>query len=278
MTTLYFTKMHGLGNDFMVVDAVRQRPHFTTELIRQLADRHFSIGFDQLLLVEPPGSDDSGIDFRYRIFNADGSEVGNCGNGARCFARFVKEQGLHHGEQVTVATRTGLLTLYHTDDSRVRVDMGTPDFAPESLPMLTPFQSRYQLELEGEQLTFGAVSIGNPHITLPVESIESAEVARFGPLLESHPLFPERVNVGFMQRIDPHRLRLRVFERGSGETLACGTGACAAAAISRQWGETEKCVTVALPGGELTIEWPGSGAKLWMTGPATVVFNGTIEL
>ncbi|MDR5903720.1 diaminopimelate epimerase [Franzmannia qiaohouensis] len=274
---LHFTKMHGLGNDFMVVDLVTQRARLSDAQIRQLGDRHLGIGFDQLLIVEPPHDPD--MDFRYRIFNADGSEVENCGNGARCFARFVRDQRLTHKHQIRVETQGGPLTLVVEDDGRVSVDMGAPRFAPQAIPFdAAEERLHYPLEVDGERLEIGAVSMGNPHAVVRVDSVDAAPVARLGPAIERHPRFPQRVNAGFMQVVSPHEIRLRVFERGSGETLACGTGACAAVACGIRQGILESPVTVHLPGGALTIDWPGDAASLIMTGPATRVFDGRVAL
>lgn len=272
-----FTKMHGLGNDFVVVDAVRQAISLSFGQIRFLADRRFGVGCDQVLLVEPTTT--AGVDFRYRIFNADGSEVQQCGNGARCFARFVRDQGLVDRDEIVVETASGIITLYLEGDHQVRVNMGVPRFEPAALPFTAPQeQSRYALEVGGEHLTIGAVSMGNPHAVLPVADVDGAPVATLGPRIESHPRFPQRVNVGFMQHVERDHIRLRVYERGSGETLACGTGACAAVAVGRRWGELDAEVRVDLPGGTLTIRWPGAGEPLWMVGPAATVFEGIIEL
>ncbi len=260
----------------MVVDATCQPFTLMPTQIRTLAQRHTGIGFDQLLVVEPPTEADGAVDFRYRIFNADGGEVANCGNGARCFARFVREKGLFNGDVIRVATRSGILTLYHEADEQVRVNMGVPNFNSTALPMRLPTAADYTLEIAGHAYRFGAVSMGNPHITLPVASVEIAPVQRLGSLLECHDLFPERVNVGFMEIVNRTALRLRVFERGSGETQACGTGACAAVAIARSWGEVEPRVEVTLPGGQLTIQWAGADQPLWMSGPATTVFEGEL--
>ncbi|MCH4564661.1 diaminopimelate epimerase [Halomonas sp. EGI 63088] len=274
---LHFTKMHGLGNDFMVVDLVTQRARLEEAQIRRLADRRFGIGFDQLLIVEPPRDPD--MDFRYRIFNADGSEVENCGNGARCFARFVRDQRLTHKHEIHVETAGGPLTLRVEDDGQVRVDMGVPRFAPEALPFdAAEDRLRHALEVAGERLEIGVVSLGNPHAVLRVEDVDTAPVARLGPAIEAHPRFPRRVNAGFMQIVSPHEIRLRVYERGSGETLACGTGACAAVACGIRQGLLESPVTVHLPGGDLRIEWAGGEAHLTMTGPAVRVFDGRIVL
>ncbi len=275
--SLKFTKMHGLGNDFVVFDAINQTLNLTSEQVRFLADRRFGIGCDQLLLVGP--AQQPGVDFRYRIFNADGSEVQQCGNGARCFARFVRDKGLTDKDTIVVETASGIITLYIETDGQVRVNMGKPDFAPQSLPFLVEGQQLvYEIDLDGESLSVGAVSMGNPHAVLQVEDIERAPVQEIGPKLEAHPRFPERVNVGFMQVLDSGSIRLRVYERGAAETLACGTGACAAVAVGQRWGLLGEEVRVRLPGGELTIRWAGEGEDLWMIGPAISVFEGTIEL
>jgi diaminopimelate epimerase len=274
---LKFTKMHGLGNDFVVFDAINQSLALTPAQVRFLADRRFGIGCDQLLLVER--AEQPGVDFRYRIFNADGSEVQQCGNGARCFARFVRDKGLTDKDAIVVETASGIITLHIEADGQVRVNMGKPNFSPASLPFLAEAEQQvYVLELGEETLSIGAVSMGNPHAVLQVEDVERAPVAELGPRLESHPRFPERVNVGFMQVLDSGAIRLRVYERGAAETLACGTGACAAVAVGRRWGLLGDDVRVSLPGGELAIRWAGEGEDLWMIGPATSVFEGTIEL
>ncbi len=274
---LHFSKMHGLGNDFVVFDAINQQLELSNEQVRALADRRFGIGCDQLLLVERPQN--IGVDFRYRIFNADGSEVQQCGNGARCFARFVRDKGLIDKDEIVVETASGIITLYIEKSGMVRVNMGIPDFAPASLPFLAENESLvYELELDEAPQLIGAVSMGNPHAVMEVEDIEHAPVESLGPQLESHPRFPERVNVGFMQVLSKERIRLRVYERGVAETLACGTGACAAVAVGHRWGLLADEVTVSLPGGELQIRWSGEGHELWMIGPAVTVFEGTITL
>jgi len=275
--SLKFTKMQGLGNDFVVFDAISQEVALSAEQVRRIADRRFGVGCDQLLLVE--AAQQPGVDFRYRIFNADGSEVQQCGNGARCFARFVRDQGLTDKDAIVVETASGIITLYIEGDGQVRVNMGRPDFRPASLPFsVEGEQLRYDIAVGDERVTIGAVSMGNPHAVLQVEDVLHAPVERLGPLLESHPLFPEQVNVGFMQVVDPSHLRLRVYERGAAETLACGTGACAAMAVGRRWGLLDEAVRVSLPGGDLLIRWSGEGEELWMTGPATTVFEGTIAV
>lgn len=275
--SLNFTKMHGLGNDFVVIDAIHQQVSLTPEQVRFLADRRFGIGCDQLLLVERASQ--PAVDFRYRIFNADGGEVQQCGNGARCFARFVRDKGLTRKDVIAVETAAGNITLYIEPSGEVRVNMGRPRFAPAALPFLAEREEdRYPIEVNNIAHTIGAVSMGNPHAVLQVSDIDSAPVATLGPQLESHARFPERVNVGFMQVVSRDHIRLRVYERGAGETLACGTGACAAVAVGIRWKLLDETVAVELPGGRLTIRWAGGDAPLWMTGPATHVFEGTIEL
>jgi len=274
---LKFSKMHGLGNDFVVFDFISQRGYITPEQVRFIADRRFGIGCDQVLIVEAPEQPD--VDFRYRIFNADGSEVEQCGNGARCFARFVREQRLTNKQCIRVQTLSGIIELNVLPDERVCVNMGAPIFAPAQIPFDAPAQaSAYSLDVGGQTVDISAVSMGNPHAVLRVDDVDSADVASLGAAIERHPRFPRRVNVGFMQVCDPHRIRLRVFERGSGETLACGTGACAAAVAGMQRGWLQSPVQVALPGGELTIEWAGGEQPVLMTGPAVTVYRGQVRL
>lgn len=274
---LEFTKMQGLGNDFVVIDAIRQSVQLTPAKIRQLADRHFGVGCDQVLLVE--SAHQSHADFRYRIFNADGGEVAQCGNGARCFARFVRDKGLSNKDEIRVDTDAGRLVLRLAGDDLVTVNMGVPRHAPGEIPFTAEQeQSLYRLEIDGQTWSFGALSMGNPHAVLIVDAVDAAPVATLGPRLESHPRFPERVNVGFMQLVDAHHARLRVYERGAGETLACGSGACAAAVVGIEQGCLRNPVTIELPGGSLSIEWLGRGHPVHMTGPAIKVFEGTIEL
>jgi len=272
-----FTKMHGLGNDFMVVDMISQHAHLRPEQVRRLADRHMGIGFDQLLLVEPPGKPD--VDFRYRIFNADGSEVEQCGNGARCFAVFVREKKLTNKEHIRVETKKGDIELHINADGRVLVDMGEPVFEPKNIPFLADSPSSvYAIDVGNEKVQISAVSMGNPHAVLQVEAQCSEQLETLGPLIERHELFPERVNVGFMEVIHKRFIKLRVFERGVGETMACGTGACAAVASGIERGVLESPVEVKLPGGNLKIEWQGIGSNLLMEGPATTVFEGKIRI
>lgn len=274
---LHFTKMHGLGNDFVVIDAINQDIAMDASLARRLADRRFGIGCDQILLVERPRLIHT--DFHYRIFNADGSEVEQCGNGARCFARFVRDQGLSDKDEIPVGTATGPITLYLEADGQVRVNMGLPRLAPADIPFVAAAQAdRYSIDAEGRSWTLGVVSMGNPHAVLVVDDVSRAPVETLGPVMESHPRFPQRVNVGFMAVRDRHHIDLRVYERGAGETLACGTGACAAVVAGRLQGLLDERVTVHLPGGELVISWPANDQPVWMTGPATRVFEGRINL
>ena len=278
---LEFTKMHGLGNDFVVIDAVNQVVQLTGDQVRFIADRHFGIGCDQLLLVERPES--AAAEFRYRIFNADGGEVQQCGNGARCFARFVHDRGLTGSTNIAVETAGGMIYLDLEDDGQVTVDMGIPSFEPASLPFEVDehWQNQreyHQLVVNGEKYAIGAVSVGNPHAVLLVDSVDKAPVDTLGPAIESHDRFPDRVNVGFMEIMDRSNIRLRVFERGAGETLACGTGACAAVAIGVRNSLLDSPVTVRLIGGKLTIRWSGEGCNLFMTGPAQTVYEGKITL
>lgn len=274
---LKFVKMHGLGNDFVVIDGVRQSVDLNPQQVRRIADRHFGVGCDQVLLVEPATSPNS--DFRYRIFNADGGEVAQCGNGARCFARFIHEQGLSDKQEVRVDTQNGSLLLRRLEDGNITVNMGVPRHEPEQIPLQFDREAlSYSINVEGIAWAFGAVSMGNPHAVIQVEDIDTASVLLLGSIIESHALFPERVNVGFMQIEGRHHIRLRVYERGSGETLACGSGACAAAVVGIEQGLLESPVQVDLPGGSLSISWLGRGKSVLMTGPAVTVFAGMIEL
>ena len=274
---LKFTKMHGLGNDFVVLDGVRQPVDLTPAQLRFLADRHFGIGCDQILLVEAPTR--PGIDFRYRIFTADGGEVEQCGNGARCFVRFVHEQGLTGKSEIKVETRNGVIGPRLEANGEVTVDMGEPRFSPADIPFVSDSDAVVQpLAVAGEDVDISVVSMGNPHAVQVVADVDSAPVAVQGPLIENHPQFPQRVNVGFLQVVDRHAARLRVFERGSGETLACGTGACAAAVAGIRRGLLASPVRIGTRGGDLNIAWDGPGQPVLMTGPATTVFSGEIEL
>ncbi len=274
---LRFSKMQGLGNDFVVVDGVRQQVNLSTDQLQQLGDRRFGIGFDQLLLVEPPH--DPNNDFRYRIFNNDGSEVEQCGNGARCFARFVFEQGLTDKKQIRVETARGVIVPELLDSGLVRVDMGKPRFEPADIPFIAEQDAvEHLLALDQINIAVGVVSMGNPHAVLCVNEVDSAPVAEWGPHIEHHPRFPQRVNAGFMQVVDRSHIRLRVFERGAGETLACGTGACAAVVSGIRRGLLDASVEVTTRGGVLRIEWAGNGHSVWMTGPAVTVFQGEVTL
>lgn len=272
-----FTKMHGLGNDFVMIDAISQAVTMTPERARKLANRHFGVGCDQVLIVEAPSHPEN--DFKYRIFNADGSEVENCGNGARCFAVFVRLRRLTHKTIIRTETAAGVLILKVTARGEVCVDMGAPVLEPSRIPFTSEVQaSEYALEVNNQTLYCGAVSMGNPHAVLLVDSTATAPVDQLGPLIESHPRFPNRVNVGFMQKLNEHEIKLRVFERGTGETLACGTGACAAVVSGIQRGLLASPVRVSLPGGDLHISWPGGDGTVEMTGPATVVFHGQVRI
>ncbi|MGM0767845.1 MAG: diaminopimelate epimerase [Pseudomonadota bacterium] len=272
-----FTKMHGLGNDFMVVDAISQPFRLRPDMIRELADRNFGIGFDQLLVVEPPGLPD--VDFRYRIFNSDGSEVEQCGNGARCFARFVRDQRLTNKRVIRVQTAKGVIELRVGRDGLVMVNMGVPELNPPAIPFAADRRKEvYTVEVDGQTVELSAVSMGNPHGVLVVDDVDSAPVATLGPKLEGHPRFPARANIGFLQVIDRSHARLRVFERGSGETLACGSGACAAVVAGCLRGLLDSRVEIELRGGRLIIEWQGEGTPVMMEGPAATVFEGQIRL
>ncbi len=272
-----FTKMHGLGNDFVVFDATQDTIELDTRQLQFLADRRFGVGCDQVLLVEAPR--DAHTDFYYRIFNADGSEVEQCGNGARCFARFVRSHGLTDKKVIDVGTARGNIQLSVLDDEQVKVNMGAPMLEPRELPFDAPERAiTYPLEVAGQRLEVSAVSMGNPHVVLLVDEVDEADVETLGPQLESHAAFPARVNAGFMAVRSRERIDLRVYERGSGETLACGTGACAAVVAGRLRGLLDEQVEVRLPGGNLVISWRGEGQPVWMTGPATEVFEGSIDL
>jgi diaminopimelate epimerase len=277
MVGLKFSKMHGLGNDFVVIDGIRQAVSLTPEQLRYLADRHFGVGCDQILLVEKPSRPD--VDFRYRIFNADGSEVEQCGNGARCFVRFVHEQGLTDQREIRVETLNGVISPRLEGNGNVTVDMGEPRFLPAEIPFLYDDDTIiYNLDVADETLEIAVVSMGNPHAVLVVGDVDAAPVGEHGPLIEGHERFPQRVNAGFMQIVDRHAIRLRVYERGSGETLACGTGACAAAVTGIRRGLLDSPVRVTTRGGDLNIAWGGPGRPVLMSGPAVTVFTGEIEL
>jgi diaminopimelate epimerase len=273
-TKLKFTKMNGLGNDFMVVEWPKGRPAPDRGLVRSWADRRRGVGFDQLLLLDraSPG----GGDAAYRVFNADGSEVEQCGNGVRCLASYLAPRA---GRSLTLVGRAGSIAAKVLPGERVSIDLGEPNFEPSALPFSAQSrQDRYRLQLRTQSVEFGAVSMGNPHVVIAVDSVDRAPVGILGPELERHPSFPQGVNVGFMHRENESRIRLRVFERGAGETLACGTGAAAAAAVGRLWGQLEDEVEVSLPGGTLEVSWRGPGSTLWQTGSATAVYEGQIDL
>jgi len=272
-----FTKMHGLGNDFVVLDAINQAFVPSAAQARFLADRHFGIGCDQILVVEKPTQ--AGVDFRYRIFNADGSEVEQCGNGARCFVRFVHEKRLTDKREIRVETQSGIIAPRLEENGEVTVNMGAPRFMPAEIPFVADGDAvTHALDLGGENIDITAVSMGNPHAVQVVAEVDAAPVARQGPLIENHPRFPQRVNAGFMQVVERHAIRLRVYERGSGETLACGTGACAAVVAGIRRGLLDSPVRVSTRGGELSIAWAGPGQPVLMTGPAVTVFDAEINL
>ncbi|MFV0278534.1 MAG: diaminopimelate epimerase [Parahaliea sp.] len=274
---LKFTKMHGAGNDFVVIDLISQRARLRPQDIRKLADRRFGVGCDQVLVVEPPGRPE--VDFRYRIYNADGGEVEQCGNGARCFARFVRERKLTTKRRIWVETTAGVIVLRVRDQHQVEVNMGPPRFEPADIPFAAPVRAdHYTLHLADRNLEIGALSMGNPHAIVRVEDVATADVAGLGPQIESHPDFPQRVNAGFLQVLSTSEARLRVYERGAGETLACGTGACAAVVYGHSRGWFGDTVTVQLPGGKLSIVWRGDGQPVLMTGPTAIVFEGNIKL
>lgn len=269
--------MQGIGNDFVVIDAISQTINLNSEQIRQLSNRHFGIGCDQLLMVEKPTHPDA--DFRYRIFNADGGEVEQCGNGARCFVRFVHDQKLTNKTQICVETANGLIHPKLENDGLVTVNMGSPRFEPSQIPFITEQSAlTYQLNFETTQIEISTVSMGNPHAVQIVNSVDNAPLQTQGPLIENHVQFPQRVNAGFMQIINQHEIKLRVFERGAGETLACGTGACAATVSGIRLGKLVSPVKVTMRGGDLNVSWEGNNAAVMMTGPALSVFTGEIEI
>jgi diaminopimelate epimerase len=273
VSVLEFTKMQGLGNDFVVVDATRRPFDLTPAQIRRLADRRFGVGCDQVLVVEPPYSAD--VDFRYRIFNADGGEVEQCGNGARCFVVFARGRGLTDKRAIRVETKSGVIVPRLEDDGQVTVDMGVPRFAAAAVPFEGGTgEPMERLDVDGTMLDVSVLSMGNPHAVQIVGDVDAAPLATQGPRIECHPRFPARVNAGYMQVVDRATIRLRVWERGAGETLACGTGACAAVVAGRRRGSLDARVTVAMRGGALSIRWDGDGCPVWMTGPAAIVFEG----
>ena len=274
---LAFTKMHGAGNDFVVIDGVTQAVNLNTNQLRRLADRHRGIGCDQILMVTPPDSPDA--DFRYHVFNADGSRAGQCGNGARCVGRFLREKRLTRQREILLLTDDDSLALSLTEDGRVFAGLGAPRFAPAEVPFQADeTQDQYTVDVQGQSLSIGALSMGNPHAILMVDDCDAAPVSTLGPLLEAHERFPERVNVGFMQIQSREEVKLRVFERGVGETDACGSGACAAAVHGMKLGLLDDAVSVNLPGGKLNVSWPSMGDRVWLGGPTATVFNGTVTL
>ncbi len=274
---LKFTKMHGLGNDFVVLDLISQHFNLRARHVRKLADRRFGVGCDQLLVVEAPSDPD--VDFRYRIYNQDGNEVEQCGNGARCFAKFVRDKKLTRKDTIRVETRAGILELKVREDHQVEVNMGVPELTPSRIPFRDEARAAsYALSVADTDYQVGAVSMGNPHAVVRVDDVESAPVTSLGPRIECHPDFPERVNAGFMQVVSASEINLRVYERGVGETKACGSGACAAVVAGRLQGLLDECVTVNLTGGSLEIRWAGEDQPVIMTGPATTVFEGTVRI
>ena len=274
---LAFTKMHGLGNDFVVIDGTRHAFGPTPVLLRHLGDRRLGVGCDQIVVLEPASA--PGVDFDYRIYNSDGSEAGMSGNGSRCMGRFIREQGLSGKDRVRLRTRTTTIELQLLPDGQVRVDAGVPRFDPADLPFTAPARApRYSVTLEGGgMIEVGAASMGNPHAVIETEDVDTAPVEAIGAALQRHPAFPERVNVGFLQVMDTGHAKLRVYERGAGETLACGSGACAAMAVGRLWGRLGPAVEMRLRGGVLRLEWGGEDEPLFMTGPAVTVYRGEIE-
>lgn len=272
-----FTKMHGLGNDFVVLDAVRQSVRLTTDIIKRMADRNLGIGCDQVLVIEPPT--DRNIDFNYRIFNCDGSEVEQCGNGARCIGRYIKDQQLSGKKTLRIKTKNRVMEITTTTKNMITANMGEPSFIPADIPLDSEQQNDlYSIDINNSSLKIAALSVGNPHAVLQVDNIDQADVETIGSLIQKHSLFPESVNVGFMQIIDRQNLALRVYERGVGETQACGSGACAAAVAAIKQGLVDKTIEIKLLGGKLTIEWQGEGQPILMTGPAETVFHGKIKL
>jgi diaminopimelate epimerase len=272
-----FTKMHGVGNDFVVFDAPAAQPMLSAAQLRALADRHTGIGYDQALVLEAPRRADTAV--FYRIFNSDGAEVEQCGNGARCIAALLHRRGHAATGGITLDSPAGLIHARLLRDNVVSVDMGVPSFDPRTLPFDAPAATDpYSLEVGGESIPIGAVSMGNPHAVLEVESVDRAPVGTLGPAIEGHPRFPRRVNTGFMEIVDPGHIRLRVYERGAGETLACGTGACAAVAVGRHRGRLDPEVSVRVRGGELRVNWGGPGEHIWLTGPAEISFEGHVEV
>lgn len=277
MSMVAFTKMHGLGNDFIVINNIDGSVHLRPERIKELSDRYTGIGFDQLLVIEPASVTEA--EFDYRIYNADGGEVEHCGNGARCFARYVVDNGLTHSRTIPVNTAGGVIVLRLLDNQDVTVNMGIPEFTPAKIPVIAEQEQKfYKIDLSNKVFEFGSVAIGNPHAVLQVDDVDTADVENIGPLLETHKIFPNRVNVGFMEIVDAKNIKLRVFERGVGETRACGTGACAAVAIGIKQGLLDKTVNVTLSGGPLKIVWEDFNSSIEMTGACSTVFEGHIRM
>ena len=274
---LKFTKMHGQGNDFVMLNGIAQKISLAPEQVQRIADRHFGVGCDQILLVEAPTRHDT--DFRYRIFNADGGEVEQCGNGARCFAHFVRDQDLTDKTELRVETLSGIIEPTINADGSVTVNMGAPRFSPADIPFIAASEAlQYQLDVRSDAVTIGALSMGNPHAVQVVTNADTALLSEIGPLIENHLRFPRRVNAGFMQLVSRTHIRLRVWERGAGETLACGSGACAAVVTGIRWGLLDECVTVSTRGGELTVRWAGGDASVFMSGATATVYTGQIEI
>lgn len=272
-----FSKWHGLGNDFVIIDCMEGTFALETGQIKVLGDRHFGIGFDQMLVLSRPQSGEA--DVSYRIFNNDGSEVTQCGNGARCIAAYLYDRGIFRKEEIIAETRKGVLKLYRLPDGQIRVNMGIPDLEPASIPLNVPRREPlYRLDINNTACEFSAVSMGNPHAVLVTEDAETAPVQELGPLIQAQALFPEGVNVGFMQILDRGHIRLRVYERGAGETLACGSGACAAVVAGQLSSKLADTVDVSLNGGNLLVSWAGEGEPVWVTGPATFVFEGRVKI
>ncbi|WP_304985866.1 diaminopimelate epimerase [Coxiella-like endosymbiont] len=268
-----FTKMHGLGNDFVVIDATKQPFQMTTSQIQKMANRRLGVGFDQLLVIEPPK--DPTVDFHFCIFNADGSEVSQCGNGARCIARYIRANQLTERDELRVSTLKDILELKIQSDDKVSVKMGVPRFDPANIPFIAPKTANfYDLEIDNQKIKLGVVNIGNPHAIIPVNTIDALQVSKLSPQLSIHECFPEGTNVGFMQVINAQNIRLRVYERGAGETLASGSGACAAVAVGRRSGLLQERVVVNQPGGSLIVDWQGPLTPVIMTGPTATVFCG----
>ena len=274
---LAFTKMQGAGNDFVVIDGVTQAVDLSVAQLKRIADRRRGIGCDQILVLTPP--DDPDADFRYTIYNADGSRAGQCGNGARCVGQFLRERRLSRKRELTLLTDTNSLALHIAEDGRVFAGLATPRFEPAAIPFTADETApQYPLEVQGQSLSIGALSMGNPHAVLMIDDCDAAPVTTLGPLIEAHECFPDRVNVGFMQIISPTEIKLRVYERGVGETEACGSGACAAVVHGIQLGVLANDVSVHLPGGKLTVSWAGGDGRVWLGGPTAFVFEGTIAL